>query len=99
MRSTKTLTIRAPIHEIDILAQRAREAGLSPSTYARTILARERVDTGVVMALLHRLVEAQHAEVLMKLGEHQAQLDLTYERIGKLRDALVAVLKKNSESR
>ena len=75
MKSSKVLSVRIPKVELSEIEQRAAEAGLPLGTYARTLLHRERVDSAAAIAILSKLVEAQHAEMLSVIAEQRQRID------------------------
>jgi vacuolar-type H+-ATPase subunit D/Vma8 len=108
MKSSKVLSVRVPRVELSEIEQRADEAGLPLGTYVRTLLHRERVDSAVALAILHKLVEAQGAEMLSVIAEQKKHIDAlkdqqtahaarTEQLIEKFRDLaniVVGVMKK-----
>jgi len=95
MKRSKVLGVRMPIVEIEELQRRAADAGLPVGTYARSIMHRERVDSAAAIAILHALVQAQHAEVVGQVervrSENEATRDALSQLVGRF-DKLLAKL-------
>ena len=83
-----------PVGEAQQIEQRAKSSGLSVNSYARSLLNRERVDSAVAIALLHKLLEAQHTESLAIMDEQKRQIAELSERFDKLKSVLQQMIER-----